>query len=246
MKKIKVLFIVGLLAGFANTINAQALAGPTNVIKCNLFALGLSNISLQYEKAIHKNVSLAFQGGLLLERGLPKMISAGDNSTFNDLTVSGFNCAPELRFYPGKKEKKQAPKGFYLAPYGRFSRYVAKALFMYTDSSTVPPQETPVEFKGTFTGFGGGLLIGAQFIIADKVSIDWWIGGGHFGVSKLTGSIESQLVSNDPDGFREQMNEAEVPYGTKVVDVAGSKASVTIGGLPFAGVRSGLCIGFAF
>ncbi len=219
---------------------------PKNVVKLNLAALGFQNVSLQYERAFHKNFSFAFQGGLLLSRTLPKQFQPKENSDFSDLKFTGFNCASEIRIYLGKKAKHPAPRGFYIAPYARFSSYKASAFFMYTDSNAVPIQDVPVDFKATFKGFGGGLLIGTQFIIAKKVSIDWWILGGHFGVASLHGEMDSQIVQDNQYSFYEQLEEVSVPYGTKTFEVKGSKASINLDGIPFGGIRSGFCLGVVF
>jgi hypothetical protein len=218
---------------------------PKHVLKLNLGALSFTNLSLQYEQAFHKNFSFAVQGGYLLTRGIPERFlpKGGD---FADFSVSGVNCSPELRFYPGKKVKRKAPRGFYIAPYGRLAKYTVTASFMFSDSSSMPVQDVPVDFKASYSGIGGGLMFGAQFIIAKRVSIDWWILGGHFGVSKLKGEMKSDVIYNNQYSFYDALENANVPFGTKTFSVEGDKATISISGLPFGGIRSGFCLGFAF
>ncbi len=126
--------------------------------------------------------------------------------------------------------------------------YVPDAVFIHIirSGADVVASYYAASNEPSFKGFGGGLLIGAQFIIAKKVSIDWWILGGHFGVASLHGEMDSQIVQENQYSFYEQLEGVEIPYGTKTFEVKGSKASINFDGIPFGGIRSGLCLGFAF
>ncbi|MBX2896291.1 MAG: DUF3575 domain-containing protein [Cyclobacteriaceae bacterium] len=72
---------------------------------------------------------------------------------------SGFGLTPEYRFYLSETE---APAGVYLAPFVRYQN------FKLTEESTAS--------KGTFTTFGGGLVIGKQWIFKEKISLDIFLG----------------------------------------------------------------------
>ncbi|MBN8703405.1 MAG: DUF3575 domain-containing protein [Bacteroidetes bacterium] len=217
-----------------------------NVIKLNLFGLGATSFNFQYERALHKNISVALGVGFLPSRGLPSILTDNDSSgTLSQMKLSGFSITPEFRFYPGKKQEKQAPKGFYIAPYLRYSKYSMSTSFLFEDSTGSGISKIPVDMKISFSGIGGGLMFGCQWLIKERVSIDWWIIGFHGGASNITGEVSSYVIAQDPDEFKEQLDEIEIPFGSATSSVSGDKASLKIT-TPFAGIRGGLCIGFAF
>lgn len=248
MKKITIALLSSLLMIAAGS-NLKAQSPNPHIIKLNLFALGLSNISLQYEQGFHNNMSFAGGIAVLPSRTLPSRITDGvedSSGTIANLKLNGFSATPEIRFYPGKKEKRQAPKGFYLAPYLRYTKYSMSSIFSFEDSSTVPPKSVPVDMKISYSGFGGGLMIGCQWMIKDRVSIDWWILGIHAGSGKVTGELTSSIIAQNKAEFEEQLSDIEAPRGTVKTSVSGETAKIKLSGFPFGGIRTGLCIGIAF
>ena len=92
----------------------------SNIIKWNVMALGLGNVSLQYERSINTHSSVALGFSILPTRGLPSTFT--DKSTNTDLLLlsfSGWSITPEYRYYCSNN----GPKGFYFAPYLRYSKY---------------------------------------------------------------------------------------------------------------------------
>jgi hypothetical protein len=72
--------------------------------------------------------------------------------------ISGFGITPEYRFY---LSDDAAPKGVYVAPFLRYQNYDL------TDD---------LNDKGTLSTFGGGLILGRQWVFKDKISLDLFIG----------------------------------------------------------------------
>lgn len=248
MNKKLLIISFAVLALFAKQAIAQeAQEYAKNVVKLNLFGLGASNISLQYERALHKNISVALQAGFIPSHGLPSQISSAVPSDVSSIKISGFNISPEFRWYPGKKVAKQAPRGFYIAPYLRYSSYTAAGSFTYDDSTFYPAfiQKKVASMSITYAGFGFGGMIGYQWVINNKISIDWWIVGGHGGSSKITARVDAENAGQNDD-IRKGLEEMDVNGATKTITMSGNTVKLEVAGLPFAGMRTGLCIGIAF
>ena len=172
-------------------------------------------------------------------------------SRFQSPQISGYAITPELRFYPGKKEKHQAPYGFYLAPYVRYTNFNVSALLpLDPDPASLFPGGS-IDLSLNYNGWAGGIMMGSQWVI-NHFTIDWWIMGMHFGQGSITGAASSALFGSYPDVKDELQAEiqdvmSELPFDTQTsVSVINNTAQVTIDGLPFGGFRGGLCLGFAF
>jgi hypothetical protein len=218
-----------------------------HVIKLNLFSLPLKNLSFQYEKPFADNFSFA----LGLNYRMPGSLNRIDNimseqheNAQTSSRISGFGFTPELRIY----FSGNAPKGFYLAPYLRYSNYRASIEGLWEPDNT----GTIVPLVGSFNSFGGGAMIGAQWLIAGKFSIDWWIIGAHYGVGNfsLSGEREDRPFNageiNDIENTIVNVNELPFTnFDNPIVENNNRKVSVT-GKFPVPGIRTGLCIGWAF
>ena len=106
-----------------------------------------------------------------------------------------------------------------------------------------------IKLKGDVTTHSGGLMFGAQWHIGKMVSLDWWILGGHYGVSKgtLSGVPSTSLSANEQDEIRTIINDFEndIPLTKITADVSANNVKAIVDG-PWAGVRAGLTIGIRF
>jgi hypothetical protein len=210
---------------------------PKNVVKLNLFSLALTNISLQYERQLNRNFSAGLGFSTLVPRSLPKAFTSG--SEFASANFGGWAVTPELRFYTGKNDVNDAPKGFYLAPYMRIANYRLKLDYDYVDNGKVTSYSATGRYKGT----GFGLMFGYQWIISNRVSIDWWMLGIHGGAGK----IQLEMVDdfrNNKESLTRDLNTSFSGAGVEV-KVTDTKATVAVP-IPYFGIRSGLTIGIGF
>jgi hypothetical protein len=136
---------------------SQAQDGPKNIVKVNFLSPIVSTASLFYERVISESASVQL-GFLYTGAG----IGSGDTKT----TIRGFAITPEFRYY---LSEKGAPQGFFVAPYLRYQNYqlTAKDAFTSTDE------------KATFSGFGGGAVVGGQWIFKQRVSLEVFGGPGY-------------------------------------------------------------------
>jgi hypothetical protein len=114
-----------------------------NLIKVNLLSPIVRTGSFFYERVINEKSSA--QLGFFY---------TGWSSSGTQ--IRGYGITPEYRFYVSNK--KQSPQGFFVAPFLRH-----QSLNLSLDSGAE---------KATLSSFGGGLMIGGQWLFSDVISLD--------------------------------------------------------------------------
>ena len=146
---------------------------PKNVVKVNLFSLPIKNMNLNYERALTKFLSVEIGARYLLRTDLSRAFGKPG------VKLSGWSVTPEFRFY---LSKRGSPKGFYIGPYFRYRNY------HITYETQIPMSNGALNgahFRGYNNALMGGIQLGAQFLIKNRVSIDWWILGFGMGSQKV-------------------------------------------------------------
>ena len=163
-----------MLAVFAVAMGtAQA---QSNIFKVNVISPIVRTGSVFYERTISedKSVQLGF-----FYTGF----------SVDETKFSGFGITPEFRKY--LSQSKQAPTGFYVAPFLRYQSFNLKAKESgWYDEET--GEYTDIDAKATYSTFGGGLLIGGQWVFAERFVLDTF-----FGPSYNAGSIKVKSGSED-------------------------------------------------
>ena len=216
-----------------------------NIIKLNFFALGLKNISIQYERSIAKKISFAAGFRWMPEGDIPlksTFIDLADDAELerqlDNLSTGNIAFTPEIRFYCGRKKDC---RGFYIAPYARLARYTADLLYEYDDAGI--PETIPL--SGSVNTLTGGLLFGAQWRLGKKIYLDWWILGPNYGKSDGTIEGKKSLSDSEQQSLREDLEELDIPLTEITYTVNANGATVNFNG-PWAGMRAGLCLGIRF
>lgn len=199
MKKILFSFIILIGFGIGSSVKAQ-----NNVIKANLFSPIVRTGSFFYERALNENSSL--QLGFYFTAW-----SSGD------VKWSGFGITPEYRYYPSGN----GVDGFYLAPFLRYQSITITDEWTYDDATydnngNLTYITVTEKNSGTLSTFGGGFLVGRQWILGEHISLDMFIGPCY-----NVGSAKAESTTN----------------GAPTID-EGSFAGF--------GVRFGLTVGVAF
>jgi hypothetical protein len=179
MKKALCLFTLAFLIGLAATTSSYAQTERKNLIKVNFLSPIVSTGSFFYERVISEISSV--QLGLFYTGA---SIGSGDAET----KVRGFGITPEYRFY---LSEKGAPQGFFIAPYVRYQNFALTSTFDGTED------------KATFSGFGGGAVLGGQWLFKDRVSLEVFGGPGYSGGAfKYEGdATEDDFTTTGFDGF---------------------------------------------
>jgi hypothetical protein len=245
----KVLFFISFLSVVAVGTYAQDTEDGTtvpakNLLKVNLLSLPLSNFSFEYERVIGRKITVGLgyrfmpKGGVPLKSTIANLADDPETERQLDLLeTSNSAITPEIRFYMGK----EALRGFYLAPFARFSNYKAEGPFEFTVNNTT--QTIPL--TGKLNTVTGGLLIGAQWKLGGKVYLDWWMLGPQYGSSKGNLDGRKSLSAQEQQALRDELEDLEIPFADTKTTVDANGARMDITG-PWAGVRAGLCLGIRF
>ena len=228
-----------------------------NIVKMNLSALAFNNYSLSYERSLTRKISFVAGYRFMPETGVSSIplaeraidrfleedddvVDAMDRGTLANNTYTG-----EIRFYTGRKP---GASGFYLSLYGRYMNLKPT----YSHDYDTGTRTYVLPFDGTLNGFGGGVMIGSQWLIAKRVAFDWYILGGHYG--KLKGKLSatadlSTMAETERRGLEEDIEIANDELNGKVSVAATvtDKGVDVEGTAPFAGIRGlGFSLGIAF
>jgi len=225
-------------------IQAKAQDGK-NLVKWNVAALALKNFSFQYERAVSNKISVA--GGLrfALKSTLPFSSALedaiDDEETWNsikDFKTANFAITPEVRFYLGK----QVFQGFYVAPFVRYANYTAEVPYTFE----VEGIQEIIPLSGNVNTFTGGVLLGAQWKLASRIHLDWWILGPSYGSNSGSITGKKSLSAEEQRELRESLSDLEdLPVVKTKYTVDDNGAKVDFSG-PWAGIRAGLSVGFRF
>jgi hypothetical protein len=242
MKKHILLVAFLLLSGIA--------AAQKNVVKLNVSKLFTLKAELAYERTFLKQFSV--QVGLTTQIPMSKIPGGGDRTQdildtlgYSGLKFSGYWITPEVRFY--LNPIKGSPKGLYLAAFGRISNRI----FNLTYTDTTGTNNFDVDARLNVKGFGGGLMLGHQWIIAKHISIDIYMIG--LGVNKhdaLFKIASTKYPSSDYSTLADEINgepKKDGDFFSKPVAVADGQSIKVTASSVFPIIRSmGFNIGIAF
>ncbi|RYZ23623.1 MAG: DUF3575 domain-containing protein [Chitinophagaceae bacterium] len=145
---------------------AQAQTDKKNNFKLNIFSPIVKTGSFFYERKLNDKSSAQLGVGFT---------SFGKS---DGVKLSGIFITPEYRFYPSEN----ALSGFYVGPFLRFQ------------SLKLEDKTAGSSGKATLTTFGGGAVIGRQWVFGDIVSFDIFAGP-----SFNTGKVKVQSGDDEFD-----------------------------------------------
>ena len=166
---------------------AGAASAQDNVLKVNILSPIVKTGSFFFEHKLSDNSS--FQLG-----GLFTKWSITDGTEF-----SGFAITPEYRFY--LSERKDAMEGFYVGPYLRYQNLTLLDTYTSFDSNGNP---TTDKQEASLNTFGGGVVVGHQWLFKERFSLDVFLGPSYNGGKlsyKDSSSSNENLDSGTFTGF---------------------------------------------
>lgn len=248
MKSVKTLIILFFLA--VQHISAQEIQEDINqkidknIAKINLIGFSING---QYERILSKRVSVLISyrvlpTGKFLFRGLIPTTDLRARESLNNLNVSNSAITPEVRFYLGKKGYGQ---GFYLAPFFRSAKFGGNGIGI--DFTLDNGQPATFNMEGNIRANTFGFLIGTQWKLGKNLWLDWQILGPHYGRANgtITGISNLSLSTTERTSLENALKGISIPFINQNVSVSPNKAIVNLNG-PWAGLRTGLSLGFDF
>jgi hypothetical protein len=173
----KKLLIIALLLAVFQTVNAQD-ASTTTKRRAIISIAPLSLVKFSGQVKVRGEYVISARKSATLTIGIPKKLTLpsnfGDYLATNDAgnakisnaasNTKLFSTLLDFRFY---KARKGAPCGFYYAPYLKFLKGNMDLVIPYTDLNYT---ET---FSATGVSIGAGLNLGVNWLIKNRISIDW-------------------------------------------------------------------------
>lgn len=169
-----------------------------NVVKIAPLGLLAGFYTVSYERVLSER----FSGVLtvsIFAKDYTKLIAKYNDDPNADVTnavvkFSGFSIIPEGRMYFGKKG---APRGFYLGAFLPIQKFTLKASgdIKFENELAANNQRGKGSAEVSVTNVGLGVMIGAQGLIAGRVSIDPFLGVG-LGYYALTGGKAKAVAPN--------------------------------------------------
>jgi len=233
-----------------------------NQVKVNLLPLIGQTFAVEYERVLTKRLTA---GAMFSTRGEKTILSDLDRftdpkkhiddpdvlETLEKLTVKATSFAVEGRFYTGKKGSF---RGFYLAPYFKYADYtVGMPLSVSVDNSlTGKKEDVEILANGNLKAATAGLGFGVQFRIGKRLSLDWRIAAPGYGIGKgtMSGTHDSRdLTQEEQQAFRSELDKLEkedIPFLKIVSKEVGPRGLTLKTDSPWAGIRTGLSVGFTF
>jgi hypothetical protein len=222
-----------------------------NIVKLNVAAIGLKNLSAQYERILNKKLSIGVGLRYMPMTQLPFKATLQDKvlkqyegwQSYGDIKfdLSNYAVTPEFRYYFGRGYGR----GLYLASFVRYARYTVNSEVHYDVTYKGQQFAETIPVNGNFTTITGGLMLGAQWKLYKSLYLDWWILGPQYGAVNGTFIGTRNLDNDEQEAVRIAANQYDIPYMNKSVEVSSSGMRLTVNG-PWTGVRAGLCLGIRF
>jgi hypothetical protein len=207
----KTAFILGILLLLTTSSFSQEDKNNTQdrIIK-NEVSFEILNIingvyQFSYERYLGKNFSAALALGYKGKKGLVG-ISGIDSEKLKtgDLFYTGFQIAPEIRYYISKTSTNNL-NGFYVGAYLKYHNYTSDLTGTYiSDDQT----NYDLAFEAKFNITSVGLMIGYKLPITKRLNIDFLIAGP--GSGRYNFKIKNR--TDLPDEFYDDLNDALEEY----------------------------------
>lgn len=186
------------------TENDEISKEANNLIKLGFPLLNQPALSIQYERYVFKKIYLGVSANYVSEQEffLLKMIAKHKiknsfaRQQLRNVKTEIFSFSPEVKFYFGR----DTFKGFYVAPFVRFSNYRVNFPLEYIED-VISNNYQQVNFSGNFNTFTFGVSMGAQWNIYKNFYLDWLIVGPHFGNSTERLNLNSNLSPMQQKGI---------------------------------------------
>jgi hypothetical protein len=176
-----------------------------NILKVEPTKLIIGGINLSYERLLTKSMSVNLRAKYhslgFIERNIDGFEVSGDNYSFGLSERPRFyhwGIDAEYRFYI---KNKKAGSGFYIAPYGRCFNYTGSIESLYSTTVLDKPVKIDGDLKTSIGALGAGVQLGAQWLIKDKVSIDWGFAGLGIDRYVFEVGVKSDNLNNTIDKY---------------------------------------------
>ncbi len=170
-----------------------------------------------YERVLKPHRTFSINIGTI---SLPRFTDKSTNDTVQLLGGSGnkgFHISADYRFYLSKENKFEAPRGVYLGPFYSYN-YAERANQWNLNTSTFTGG---VNTKMSLSIHTVGLQFGYQFVLWERLALDFALLGPGIGIYDIKASINTNLSEDQKQLFYEKLNsflEEKIPGYDRVID----------------------------
>ena len=246
MKKLSVLVFFAFLASFVFAQDGDSLTiERNNVVKFLPANLPFQSISFEYERMINPANYITLGIGIPNQKSLIGKYGMDFGSDVKSIELGTMHIRAAYRHYTGQR---MLPKGFYIEPYLKYQKITGNGSVENTDFFNTYKGKFDVNLNSMNIGF----QLGAQFLIAKRITLDFYFLGLEVGF--LSGdviAISDQLA--DANNLKTDIEQkiADLPsfIGDKLtVTQSADKKQINVNAdhAPYPWYRGGISIGIAF
>jgi len=246
MKKLSVLVFFAFLASFVFAQDGDSLTiERNNVVKFLPANLPFQSISFEYERMINPANYITLGIGIPNQKSLIGKYGMDFGSDVKSIELGTMHIRAAYRHYTGQR---MLPKGFYIEPYLKYQKITGNGSVENTDFFNTYKGKFDVNLNSMNIGF----QLGAQFLIAKRITLDFYFLGLEVGF--LSGdviAISDQLA--DAENLRMDIQNTidNLPsfIGDKLtVTQSTDKKQINVNAdhVPYPWFRGGFSIGIAF
>jgi len=170
-----------------------------------------------YERVLTPHRTFSVNVGTI---SLPRFTDKSTNDTVQLLDGSGnngFHISADYRFYLAKENKFEAPRGVYLGPFYSYN-YAERANDWNLNTSSFTGG---VNTKLSLAIHTVGLQAGYQFVLWERLALDFALLGPGLGLYNVKASIKTNLSEDQKELFYEKLNsflEEKIPGYDRIID----------------------------
>ncbi|MCK9640354.1 MAG: hypothetical protein M0R39_10655 [Prolixibacteraceae bacterium] len=222
-----------------------------NVVKFLPENLIFNSLSFEYERKFSPKSSFILGLGLESPKSFANKFGMDnpDNKITND-AFSTMAIRAAYRHYAGHHVR---PVGFYFSPYLKYQKFKAKADNHRTITEGYPPVTTQYDEKYDVNGntLNFGIQWGVQFMIAKRLTVDFYFLGIEAGLADVTATVKSPnviMIDKVESGVRDNVDKLPSFLSSKIKVTRSGSDQVDVSGksMPYPWLRSGISIGLAF
>lgn len=197
-----------------------------NVVKFLPVNLPFQSISFEYERMINAKNSATLGIGIPSEQSIKgKYAIIDDIDNLKSANFSTLHIRAAYRHYTGKS---MLPRGFYVEPYLKYQKIGANFNVVSTD----PAYSINETYDVKLNSMNCGIQLGTQFLIAKRVSLDFYFLG--FEAGFLSGDSKSVFDRvEEADMFKSNLenlfdgDNEDIQYVGKIITSVGKKIEIT-------------------
>ena len=221
-----------------------------NAIKFLPLTLSTNSVSFQYERMIDTKNSLSLQVGLPNQKSIIGKYGIGGTTDLKTAEFGTTTLRTAFRHYTGKQKSL---KGFYIEPYLKYQHLKGVATLDGMNDLDIPYAGVS-DIK--LNSFNLGCQLGIQFLIAKRVSLDFYflgLEGGFLSGNMITTPTPSNQYDNTivltvlKDVIDQKITDLPSFIRKKLTSVQTDTQVIVKGrSIPYPLYRGGVSIGFTF